>query len=404
MDAERLRPLSASPGLALRPWAWLLRGLQTGRLRVDGPGGRGFTATGEAAGPQAQIRLHRPLHLLNRILRRGAMGFAEGYMAGEWESEDLTALLTLAARNEAALGRASEGGRLARWREALGHRARANTRRGSRRNIAAHYDLGNDFYRLWLDPTMTYSAALFQPGEENLAAAQRRKYQRLLRQLDARPGDHILEIGCGWGGFALEAARCGYRVTGITLSREQLDWARERVAEAGLGDRVDLQLRDYRDLEGSWDHVVSIEMFEAVGEAWWPTFFETLRRCLRPGGRAALQVITIDESAFEDYRRGADFIQRYIFPGGMLPSITAFRDQTTAAGLEVRALDRFGGDYARTLQAWHHRFLDVLPQVREQGFDDRFIRRWRYYLSYCTAGFHAGRIDLIQAVLEHPDG
>jgi cyclopropane-fatty-acyl-phospholipid synthase len=277
--------------------------------------------------------------------------------------------------------------------------------RGSRRNIQAHYDRGNDFYRLWLDPTMTYSSALFEGRECDLQEAQRRKYARLLALLGARPGQRVLEIGCGWGGFALEAARRGISVTGITLSREQLSLARRRVREAGLSGLVELRLQDYRSLACSYDHIVSIEMFEAVGEANWDTYTRTLKRCLKQGGRAAPQFITIDETAFESYRRRPDFIQRYIFPGGMLPSIERFGASVASSGLCMQRADAFGEDYARTLAEWHRRFLASEGEIAAMGFDRVFRRMWRYYLAYCEAGFRAGRIDLAQVLLTNgPNG
>jgi cyclopropane-fatty-acyl-phospholipid synthase len=356
---------------------------------------------GARPGPVARLRVDRPAALLRRLASGGEMGFAEAYMEGDWQSPDPAALLDLLAANEAALAGLASGTRWSRAAARLLHRARRNTRRGSRRNIAYHYDLGNAFYRLWLDPGMTYSSALFDGADDSLEQAQDRKYTRLLDLLDARPEDHILELGCGWGGMAMAAARRGHRLTGITLSREQLDWARRRVKSAGVNDRIDLRLQDYRDVEGVYDHVVSVEMLEAVGETYWPVYMQMLKRRLRAGGRAALQVISIDEAAFDGYRRGADFIQRYIFPGGMLPSVERLTAEAAAAGLRVRRLDRFGPHYARTLALWHRRFLEAADKVRTLGFDERFFRMWRYYLAYCEAGFRRGRIDLVQVVLEH---
>jgi len=281
----------------------------------------------------------------------------------------------------------------------LQHRWRRNHRRGSRRNIAFHYDLGNDFYRLWLDPGMTYSAALFAEPGEPLEAAQGRKYQRVLDRLGARPRAHILEIGCGWGGFAEHAARQGFRVTGITLSREQLAFARKRIAAAGLEDRVELRLQDYRDVNERFDHVVSIEMFEAVGEQYWQTYFETVQRALKPGGRASLQVITIDAARYEAYQREADFIQKYVFPGGMLPSVPAFDAAAQAAGLVAHEREFYGRDYADTLRRWDASVCANRHGIAALGFDERFLRLWRYYLAYCEAGFRTGRIDLMQVAL-----
>jgi cyclopropane-fatty-acyl-phospholipid synthase len=282
------------------------------------------------------------------------------------------------------------------------HRRRENTREGSKKNIHAHYDLGNDFYGLWLDPSMTYSSALYE-GEESkpLEAAQIAKYDRILAQLGARQGDTILEIGCGWGGFAEVAARRGMRVTGVTISKEQLEYARARLQRAGLSDRVDLQFRDYRDIEGRYDHIVSIEMIEAVGERYWPDYFATLKRHVLPGGSAIVQAIVIADDFFERYRTHPDFIQTYVFPGGMLLSPSSLREQCRQAGLKVAELYSFGLDYARTLETWLGRFDRVADQVGRMGFDERFRRMWRYYLAYCAAGFSTRRTDVLQAHFRH---
>jgi cyclopropane-fatty-acyl-phospholipid synthase len=267
----------------------------------------------------------------------------------------------------------------------------------------AHYDLGNAFYAQWLDWGMTYSSGIFIEAGEGLESAQANKYQRILDLLDAKPGDRILEIGCGWGGFAVTAASQGMLVDGITLSQSQLAWAQRRVEALDLTDRVNLSLKDYRKLNGNYDHIVSIEMFEAVGEAYWSDYMDTLKANLKPGGRAALQVITIDDHQFESYRRTPDFIQRYIFPGGMLPADRHLRSLPQAAGLHVTRDDRFGLDYAKTLQLWRRNFAQSWETVRALGFDERFRRMWRYYLSYCEAGFKAGTIDLHQVLLTNPD-
>ncbi len=359
---------------------------------------------GALPGPAAAMRLHRPWRLAARLLARGDVGLAEGYMAGDWESPGLADLVTLLAFNEESFGRPGQGSTGARLLDRLQHALRRNDRRGSRRNIAFHYDLGNAFYHLWLDPGMTYSAAVFADPGEPLEVSQERKYAQVLARLGARPGERLLEIGCGWGGFAEYAASRGFHVTGVTLSREQLDYARQRIAAAGLADRVDLRLQDYRDLEGQFDHVVSIEMFEAVGEAYWPDFFATLQRCMRPGGRASLQVITLDAARFDTYRARADFIQKYIFPGGMLPSVPAFVAAATAAGLRVGEPAFHGADYAKTLERWDQAFMRARAEITRLGFDERFFRMWRYYLAYCEAGFRTGRIDLMQVALERPAG
>lgn len=326
-----------------------------------------------------------------RVLAKGDIGLAEAYLDGEWDSPDVTALLALLARNRDALRDAVYGS----WRQLLAARLRhwfnRNSRAGSKRNIMAHYDLGNDFYRLWLDPGMSYSSALFDGAtDQPLQAAQDAKYRRILDRLAAEPGQRVLEIGCGWGGFAEMATRDGLAVTGLTLSPAQLAWAQQRVPSA------DLRLQDYRDAAERFDHVVSIEMFEAVGERWWPTYFRTVANALQPEGRAVIQSITIRDDLFSAYRRGTDFIQQYIFPGGMLPSRAEFRAQAARQGLVVRDEFAFGLDYARTLALWRDAFDAHWPQVAALGFDEPFRRLWRLYLSYCEAGFLAGNIDVVQ--------
>lgn len=379
----------------------LLSQLRCGSIEVRCPDGRTMDFPGARSGPHATLRLG-DWSVCNDILSRGDIGLAEAYIAGRAHSDDLTQLLLLGALNEQAIEQAIHGRWWATFAYRLRHLLRRNTRAGSRKNIHAHYDLGNDFYGLWLDPTMTYSAALFE-GEatRSLAAAQAAKYARILHTLGARPGDHILEVGCGWGGFAEHAARAGCRVTGITISQAQLDYAQPRIAAAGLQDRVELKLQDYRDLDGQFDHLVSIEMFEAVGEAYWPGYFAMVRDRLRPGGRAVVQTITIAEAKFERYRAGTDFIQQYIFPGGVLPSPRRFSEVAAGAGLAVGEMHCFGLDYAETLQRWHRQFNSMAGQVRAQGFDERFMRTWRFYLAYCEAGFRARATDVMHAVLVH---
>ena len=285
--------------------------------------------------------------------------------------------------------------RLTHWLNRVIHLLRPNTRKGAKRNIHAHYDLGNEFYALWLDTTMTYSSALFSDSQKSLRDAQNDKYRALAASTDIRPGDHVLEIGCGWGGFAEFAAReLDCKVTGITISNEQLTFAKNRIAKAGLEDKVDLRFCDYRDLDSKYDRVVSIEMFEAVGESYWPTYFSKLHDCLKPGGRAGLQIITIAKERFEAYRKKTDFIQRYIFPGGMLPSPERLDTEFAAADLQLLAREDFAADYARTLAEWRLRFLDVWPEVQALGFDTRFRNMWEYYLAYCEAGFATNSIDV----------
>ncbi|WP_228488092.1 SAM-dependent methyltransferase [Rhodocyclus gracilis] len=389
----------------------LFSGLRHGHLALQLPDGsqRHFgefatEATGEQAfAAEGAARLRASIvigdwSVFDDAVHRGDVGFAEAYIDGRWQTPDLAALLTLLARNRDALQTAIYGN----WRGLLAARMRhlfnANTRRGSRRNIMAHYDLGNEFYRQWLDPTMSYSSALYASPDHSLADAQLAKYRRILRRLNVQAGDRILEIGCGWGGFAEVAAReAGAQVHGLTLSPAQLAFARERMAKAGLSDRVTLELRDYRDLKGvRYDHIVSIEMFEAVGERWWPRYFRTLRRLLAPEGRALVQTITIRDDLFARYRRGTDFIQQHVFPGGMLPSPAVFSRRAADAKLVVRDAFAFGSDYARTLAEWRETFERELPAVKAQGFDERFVRLWRFYLAYCEAGFASGSTDVVQ--------
>ena len=366
----------------------LLEKIRGGLLEIRLPDGARFLFGEGEPGVTMQVNDET---VFARVLAKGDIGLAEAYLDGEWDSPDVTALLALLARNRDALRDAVYGS----WRQLLAARLRhwfnRNSRAGSKRNIMAHYDLGNDFYRLWLDPSMSYSSALFDgTSDQPLQAAQAAKYRRILSRLAAEPGQRVLEIGCGWGGFAEMATHDGLAVTGLTLSPAQLAWARQRVPSA------DLRLQDYRETTERFDHVVSIEMFEAVGERWWPTYFRTVANALKPEGRAVIQSITIRDDLFATYRRGTDFIQQYIFPGGMLPSRAEFRAQAARQGLVVRDEYAFGVDYARTLALWRDAFDAKWPQIAALGFDEPFRRLWRLYLSYCEAGFLAGNIDVVQ--------
>jgi cyclopropane-fatty-acyl-phospholipid synthase len=352
---------------------------------------------GNLSDPREAVLEVRDGRFFRRVLLDGDIGFAEAYMEGYCDSPDLPRLISLLAENQQALGKIAHSNAMHNLALKLLHRWRQNSRAGSKRNIHAHYDLGNCFYGLWLDPTMSYSSALFGGETRSLEAAQAAKYERVLTQLGARQGDTILEIGCGWGGFAEVAARRGMRVTGITISREQLDYARARLERAGLADRVDLQFRDYRDIEGKYDHIVSIEMIEAVGERYWPDYFAVLKRHIAPGGSALVQAIVIADDFFEGYRSRPDFIQTYIFPGGMLLSPQRLGEQCRRAGLKIAELYSFGLDYAHTLETWLGRFDAASDQVGRLGFDERFRRMWRYYLAYCAAGFSTRRTDVLQA-------
>jgi cyclopropane-fatty-acyl-phospholipid synthase len=388
-------PLAARAALAL------LERIEHGAVEIGLPDGS-RRAVGRGA-PAARLDVDE-WSVFAAALRRGDIGFAEAYVDGRWSTPDLAQLLAVIARNRDAVESVVYGGFWGRLAYRLRHALNANTRRGSRRNIAAHYDLGNDFYALWLDPSMTYSSALFSRGAPaSLAAAQDAKYRRIIERLAPRPGARILEIGCGWGAFAEIAAReAGCRVTGLTLSEEQFAYADARMHRAGVADRVELAFRDYREERGTYDYVVSIEMYEAVGERYWPTYFRAIRDRLRPGGRALVQAITIDERLFERYRAGTDFIQQYVFPGGMLASPARFRAEAARAGLRVEGDFAFGADYAETLRRWRQAFRARLPEVRALGYDERFLRIWDFYLAYCEAGFATQCTDVHQFELARP--
>jgi cyclopropane-fatty-acyl-phospholipid synthase len=375
--------------------------IKGGAVAITAPDGRTFLF-GDGAGATVDFRIHS-YKFARRVLTSGDIGFAEGLMAGEWESNDLSALLTLLASNVERFTRLLEGGPIGKAIHWMRHLSNANTKRGSRRNILAHYDLGNEFYSAWLDASMTYSSARFDAQVRDLEAGQRAKYKALAEHLELKAGDHLLEIGCGWGGFAEFAAReYGARVTGITISDEQLAYARARMEKAGLSDRVEIRRQDYRDVEGQFDKVASIEMFEAVGEKYWPAYFGKIADVLKPGGKAGLQIITIDEKLFEKYRRRADFIQRYVFPGGMLASVARLKEETAKVGLIWRKAEAFGQSYADTLAEWARRFKAKWSDIRALGFDDRFKRLWLFYLSYCEAGFRTGRTNVVQLELAKP--
>ena len=407
-DATR-RPSFRDGAVALLAWplrrllARLLREVACGSIEIALPDGRRLAGRGPMPGPHAAIALRR-WRALGRLFLAGDIGLAESYRDGDWSTPDLAALLEFGIRNESGWGDTIEAAWPARWLFRAIHVARANTRRGSRQNIAFHYDLGNDFYAQWLDPALIYSSALYREQAQSLEAAQAAKLERvieLLRLPSLRADAQVLEIGCGWGAMALEIARRHpARLTGLTLSAEQLAHAQRCVDAAGATAAIDLRLQDYRDVGGEFDRIVSIEMLEAVGERYWPVYFETLQARLRPGGVAVLQVITIGDAHFDKYRRGADFIQRFIFPGGMLPSPGALQIQAERAGLTLRTAELFGASYAATLVEWRRRFLQSWPQIAALGFDDAFRRLWEYYLCYCEAGFRAGRVDVGLYTLE----
>ncbi|MFN3667764.1 MAG: class I SAM-dependent methyltransferase [Brevundimonas sp.] len=403
VTAERIETAARTP----RGFTMLLRLLASnwtyGRLTVNLPNGETHQLDGPQPGPTAVFDI-RDYRFARRVLASGDIGFAEGYMAGEWESPHLAALLESFAHNYDHIQRLFDGHPLMRALNWLSHKRRRNSRSGSKKNIHAHYDLGNAFYGSWLDATMTYSSARFTRAGQALDAAQREKYAALARLMDLGQGQSVLEIGCGWGGFAEFAAKeVGARVTGITISQEQFDFARQRIFNAGLSEKVDIQLIDYRDVQGRFDRVASIEMFEAVGQEYWPAYFGQIRDLLQPGGLAGLQIITIQDALFDDYNRRTDFIQKYIFPGGMLPSEERLKPVVDRAGLAWREVERFGQDYAETLRLWDERFQAAWPDIRRMGgFDERFRRLWRFYLAYCEAGFRSARTDVVQLVLSRP--
>ncbi|WP_415182669.1 class I SAM-dependent methyltransferase [Phaeovulum sp.] len=380
----------------------VVKGLNRGRLDFVLPDGRRFRAEG-GPGAKAEIHIHDP-DLFARLIREGDLGFCEAYLDEGWSTPDLMAFMELVHAGNDALYDGFPGMAVVRAAEQFRHWLRGNTRTQARRNIAAHYDLGNDFYALWLDPSMTYSAALFTLKGETLAEAQRAKYAAIVDALAVRPGDHVLEIGCGWGGFAeYAAAERGLLVTGLTLSRAQYDYALARISAAGLSDRVSIRLQDYRDFSGQFDAVASIEMFEAVGEAWWPTYFAVLADALKPGARACIQAITVQERRFNIYRKAPDFIQKYIFPGGMLPAPSVMQELPQLAGLQPLGGRSFGDGYAHTLRIWADQFNARWDEIRALGFDERFRRMWNFYLASCAGAFHGQNCDVTQFIYSRPN-
>ena len=365
----------------------LLSGMRHGSLTIVLPGGRSLRCDGREPGVDAKIILFR-WRALRRLMSDGDIGFAEAWIDGDWTSPDLTSVVRLAARNSDDLAKTISGWSVTRLINRLRHYSKANTKRGSQRNIEAHYDLGNEFYSKWLDSSVIYSSAIWTDDTADLDAAQSLKLARIKSLLAIEPGNTVLEIGCGWGALAAQLAGAdGGKVKGLTLSPAQLEWAEAMIRSRGLSDRVELRLEDYRDVQGTFDRIVSIEMLEAVGEAYWPSYFATLQRCLKRDGRAVLQVITISEERFENYRAETDFIQKHVFPGGFLPSKTMLRAEIEKAGLSLVSTEHFGHSYARTLAVWRSRFLAHWPEIEALGFDEKFRRLWDYYLSYCEAGF-----------------
>lgn len=365
-----------------------------GRLTIEMPSGHIEVFGGHRPGPDAAVVM-RSLSPVWSCLTRGSLGIAEAHIDGRLDTPDLREVLRFCLANRGAYAALGTGNAATRLAGRMWHRARANTPAGSRRNIAAHYDLGNAFYELWLDRSMMYSSAIFDgAADETLEEAQLVRLQRIVQALELSAGQRVLEIGCGWGGLAEKLARCGATVDAITISAEQLAFTHERLMRAGLDGSATARFCDYRNVDGCYDRVVSVEMVEAVGEANWPVYFRTLRDRLAPGGVGLLQAITIEDAHFEAYRRDPDFIQRYIFPGGMLPTVSRMAEEAAKTGLSFEPVSRFGRGYARTLAHWRDAFDAAWPRIAELGFDDRFRRMWRYYLTYCEVGFEAGDIDV----------
>lgn len=381
------------PLLASKAIAAIERAIRIGSLTLISPEGREFRFSGAEPGPHGEIII-RDWRTISAALAEGDIGLGNAYMAGWWESPDLEPLVTVLMLNMDGLGRLAWGSRLHRLRTVFREWVlRRNSVKGSRRNIMAHYDLGNDFYARWLDPTMTYSSALFEKPETDLESAQKAKYARILDRLGTA-GDHVLEVGCGWGGFMEAAHRQGRAVTALTISPRQHDYVRDRI-----GPAADVRLQDYRNSDGRYPAIVSIEMFEAVGERYWPAYFNTLRQRLTDNGTAVVQTISISETLFPTYRTSSDYIRHHIFPGGMLPSLSRFKAESERAGLAVRDVFSFGRDYARTCREWLVRFDAAAPQIRELGYEDSFMRGWRLYLALCAGAFEIGRTDVHQIEL-----
>lgn len=376
--------------------------IEKGRLDIALDDGRVFRVDAPHPGPVAQINVHDD-GVFARLIREGQLGFCDAYLDGQWSTPDLQAFMDFLHADNDSMYYGFSGQKLVQLYERFRFWLQRNTKAQAKKNISYHYDLGNDFYALWLDDTMTYSSAIFETGQESLEAAQTAKYKSMVDQMGAQPGDHVLEIGCGWGGFAEYAAKeRGLKVTCLTISKEQYKYAVDRIKSAGLEDMVTFKLQDYREETGKYDGIASIEMFEAVGEKYWPSYFQTLKNCLKPGKQATLQIITVKDEAFETYRSGVDFIQKYIFPGGMLPSPAILREQTTRAGMSVVNSIGFAQSYSTTLRRWNETFNEKWDQVNAMGFDDRFRRMWNFYLTSCAATFASTNCDVVQITVKNP--
>jgi cyclopropane-fatty-acyl-phospholipid synthase len=376
--------------------------LRFGRIDFVLPDGRRFRAEGPTPGPVAELDIHNP-DLFARLIREGDLGFCDAYLDGWWSTPDLQAFMDFIHADNEDIYDGFPGMGLVRRFEQLRFWLQRNSKQQARKNISYHYDLGNDFYGLWLDDTMSYSSAIFTDPQQSMEAAQTQKYKSMVDEMGVQPGDHVLEIGCGWGGFAeYAAAERGLHVTCLTISEEQFNYAVERIEKAGLSDKVTFKLQDYRDEKGVYDGIASIEMFEAVGEKYWPIYFETVRERLKPGKSATFQIITVAHRRWKVYKRGVDFIQKYIFPGGMLPSPVVLREQIERAGLAVEKSVEFGKSYDITLRRWHETFNAKWDQIAAMGFDERFRRMWNFYLTSCAATFDSGNCDVTQITVRKP--
>lgn len=384
-----------------RPFLDALQHIAYGRLTMITPEGHGLEFIGPEKGPQGFLRLY-DWKALDELVLRGETGFAESYIAGQWDTHDLPELLTFGLANSQSLEKFFHGRPWHAILSRLRYMLQGNSLRGSKQNVMAHYDLGNDFYALWLDESMTYSCALFEGDTtRSLEAAQKAKYHRILKRMNASVGEHVLEIGCGWGGFAEEAARHGLKVTAVTLSPQQADYARIRMLKRGLDRQVSILLQDYREVTGTYDYIVSIGMLEHVGENYWPVYFNTIRNRLKPDGKAFIQSITLDDYLFESLHGKTGFIEEVIFPGGMLPSRSRFYEAVTHAQMACNEMYSFGQDYVRTLRHWLLRFENNKREIKRMGYDESFLRLWRFYLSSCIASFASHRTNVMQAELMH---
>ena len=371
----------------------LASNIKRGVLTIITPEGKYLKFSGEKEGEEVSLKI-KDWRFCEDIFLKGDIGLGESYIAGYWDCKDISKLIKLGVANYSELERVIKGSILKIFFFRIRHILNRNSKKGSKENIFAHYDIGNDFFKLWLDPSMTYSSAMFENFNDELIFAQENKYEKILKNLKLKDGDHILEIGCGWGGFMEYAARKGIKVTGVTISEEQYYFARQRLKN--FGKLSDVKLQDYREIRGSYDHIVSIEMFEALGEGYWKKFFKILHSLLRPGGKMIIQSITINNKGFSSYRRCSDFIQQYIFPGGMLPSPEIFISTAVKQGFDYLSNIEFGKDYGITLRKWEENFSNVLNKVKDLGFDENFIRTWRFYLKYCQGGFESKKISVFQ--------